>query len=111
MILSGEMMARQQRATLHFTSCADALVSQLRHMRWNEAADLVIRGLEGAITARTVTYDFHRQARASTLARALASCPTDELVARRPDGAGGREGQAAEVLRVWPGYHRQDVRG
>ena len=41
MILSGEMM--------------------LRHLQWNEAADLVIRGLEGAIAARTVTYDFHRQ--------------------------------------------------
>ena len=43
MILSGEMM--------------------LRHLHWNEAADLVIRGLEGAIAARTVTYDCHRQAR------------------------------------------------
>ncbi|HUF38482.1 MAG TPA: NADP-dependent isocitrate dehydrogenase [Anaerolineales bacterium] len=32
----------------------------LRYMRWTEAADLVIRGVEGAITARTVTYDFHR---------------------------------------------------
>ncbi|MCL4209117.1 MAG: isocitrate dehydrogenase (NADP(+)) [Phycisphaeraceae bacterium] len=39
-ILSGEMM--------------------LRYMGWTEAADLIIRGLEGAITARTVTYDFHR---------------------------------------------------
>ena len=41
MILSGEMM--------------------LRHLAWHEAADLVIKGLEGAIAARTVTYDFHRQ--------------------------------------------------
>jgi isocitrate dehydrogenase len=39
-ILSGEMM--------------------LRHMKWNEAADLVIKGMEGAITAKTVTYDFAR---------------------------------------------------
>ncbi len=39
-ILSGEMM--------------------LRHLGWGEAADLVIRGMEGAIGARTVTYDFHR---------------------------------------------------
>jgi isocitrate dehydrogenase len=39
-ILSGEMM--------------------LRFMGWNEAADLIIKGLEGAITARTVTYDFER---------------------------------------------------
>ena len=39
-ILSGEMM--------------------LRYMGWNEAADLIIKGVEGAITAKTVTYDFHR---------------------------------------------------
>ena len=39
-ILSGEMM--------------------LRYMGWNEAADLIIRGIEQAITARTVTYDFAR---------------------------------------------------
>ncbi len=39
-ILSGEMM--------------------LRHLGWNEAADLIIRGMEGAIVAKTVTYDFHR---------------------------------------------------
>ncbi len=40
-ILSGEMM--------------------LRYMRWNEAADLIIKGLDGAIQAKTVTYDFARQ--------------------------------------------------
>jgi isocitrate dehydrogenase len=39
-ILSGEMM--------------------LRHMGWREAADLVIKGMDGAIGARTVTYDFAR---------------------------------------------------
>lgn len=39
-ILSGEMM--------------------LRHLGWNEAADLVVRGVEGAIGAKTVTYDFAR---------------------------------------------------
>jgi len=39
-ILSGEMM--------------------LRYLGWDEAADLVIRGMEGAIAARTVTYDFAR---------------------------------------------------
>jgi isocitrate dehydrogenase len=32
----------------------------LRHMGWNEAADLVIKGMEGAIGAKTVTYDFER---------------------------------------------------
>jgi isocitrate dehydrogenase len=33
----------------------------LRHLLWNEAADLVIRGMDGAIGAKTVTYDFARQ--------------------------------------------------
>ncbi|HEX7557266.1 MAG TPA: NADP-dependent isocitrate dehydrogenase [Leptolinea sp.] len=40
LILSGEMM--------------------LRYLGWPEAADLVIRGLEGALAARTVTFDIHR---------------------------------------------------
>src|SRR4029078_5014606 len=39
-ILSGEMM--------------------FRHMGWNEAADLIIKGMDAAISARTVTYDFAR---------------------------------------------------
>jgi isocitrate dehydrogenase len=46
-ILSGEMM--------------------LRHLGWNEAADLVVRGMEGAIAAKTVTYDFHRLMEGATL--------------------------------------------
>lgn len=32
----------------------------LRHMGWNEAADLIVKGMEGAIGAKTVTYDFAR---------------------------------------------------
>lgn len=32
----------------------------LRHMGWNEAADLIIKGVEKSITAKTVTYDFER---------------------------------------------------
>jgi isocitrate dehydrogenase len=32
----------------------------LRHMGWFEAADLVIKGMNGAIRAKTVTYDFAR---------------------------------------------------
>jgi isocitrate dehydrogenase len=40
-VLSGEMM--------------------LRYLGWTEAADLVIRGMDGAIGARHVTYDFARQ--------------------------------------------------
>ena len=39
-ILSGEMM--------------------LRHMGWPEAADLVVKGMDGAIAAKRVTYDFAR---------------------------------------------------
>lgn len=32
----------------------------LRHLGWPEAADLIIKGVNGAIAARTVTYDFER---------------------------------------------------
>lgn len=32
----------------------------LRHMGWLEAADLIIKGMDGAIAAKTVTYDFER---------------------------------------------------
>ena len=32
----------------------------LRHMGWTEAADLIVNGMEGAISAKTVTYDFER---------------------------------------------------
>lgn len=46
-ILSGEMM--------------------LRYMGWKEAADLVLKGVEGAITSKRVTYDFHRLMDGATL--------------------------------------------
>jgi isocitrate dehydrogenase len=32
----------------------------LRHLGWNEAAELILKGVEGAIAAKTVTYDFAR---------------------------------------------------
>jgi isocitrate dehydrogenase len=32
----------------------------LRHLGWSEAADLIIKGMDGAITAHRVTYDFAR---------------------------------------------------
>ena len=32
----------------------------LRHMGWSEAADLIVKGVEGAISSKTVTYDFER---------------------------------------------------
>jgi isocitrate dehydrogenase len=39
----------------------------LRHMGWNEAADLIINGMNGAIQAKTVTYDFERLMEGATL--------------------------------------------
>ena len=39
----------------------------LRHMGWGEAADLIIKGMEGAILAGTVTYDFERLMEGATL--------------------------------------------
>ena len=39
----------------------------LRHMGWNEAADLIIKGMNGAIQAKTVTYDFERLMDGATL--------------------------------------------
>jgi isocitrate dehydrogenase len=32
----------------------------LRHLGWNEAADLIVRGISGAIAGKTVTYDLAR---------------------------------------------------
>ncbi len=39
----------------------------LRHMGWFEAADLIVKGMEGAISSKTVTYDFERLMEGSTL--------------------------------------------
>ena len=39
----------------------------LRHMGWIEAADLIIKGTNGAISAKTVTYDFERLMEGATL--------------------------------------------
>jgi len=39
----------------------------LRHMGWIEAADLIVKGMEGAISAQTVTYDFERLMDGATL--------------------------------------------
>ena len=41
----------------------------LRHMGWGEAADLIIKGVENAIAAKTVTYDFERLMPDATLLR------------------------------------------
>lgn len=39
----------------------------LRDMGWTEAADLIIKGISGAIAAKTVTYDFERLMPGATL--------------------------------------------
>ena len=39
----------------------------LRHMGWSEAADLLLKGMSGAINAKTVTYDFERLMEGATL--------------------------------------------
>jgi len=65
LVLSGEMM--------------------LRHMGWSEAADRVIRGVDGAITSRRVTYDFARLMReegAGEVVEVKCSEFGDEIVAR-----------------------------
>ncbi|MCB1662959.1 MAG: NADP-dependent isocitrate dehydrogenase [Pseudomonadales bacterium] len=42
----------------------------LRYMGWNEAADLIIKGTEAAIAAKTVTYDFERLMEGASLVSA-----------------------------------------
>ena len=51
----------------------------LRHMGWSEAAELIIKGMNGAIAAKTVTYDF---ARAMTGAKQVSSSEFGEAVIR-----------------------------
>ena len=41
-------------------------VMMLQHLGWNEAADLILKGLNDAIAAKTVTYDFARQMEGAT---------------------------------------------
>ena len=38
-----------------------------RYLGWDEVADLIIKGIDGAIGAKTVTYDFHRLMEGATL--------------------------------------------
>ena len=38
-----------------------------RYLGWWEAADLILKGMEGALAAKTVTYDFHRLMEGATL--------------------------------------------
>jgi len=68
-ILSGEMM--------------------LRYMGWGEAADLILRGMECAIAAKTVTYDFARlmegarEVKCSEFGDAVIRCMEDMSVEER----------------------------
>jgi len=38
-----------------------------RYLGWTEVADLIVKGMEGAIEAKTVTYDFERLMDGATL--------------------------------------------
>ena len=38
----------------------------LRYLGWGEAADLIVKGLEGSIRNKTVTYDFERMMEGAT---------------------------------------------
>ena len=42
-------------------------VLMLEHIGWQDAADRIVKGIEGAIKAKTVTYDFERQMDGATL--------------------------------------------
>ncbi|HNP95220.1 MAG TPA: NADP-dependent isocitrate dehydrogenase [Cyclobacteriaceae bacterium] len=42
-------------------------VMMLEHMGWQEAADLIVKGLESSISSKRVTYDFHRLMEGATL--------------------------------------------
>ena len=42
-------------------------VMMLEHLGWDEAAELVVKGMEGAVGAKTVTYDLERQMEGATL--------------------------------------------
>lgn len=44
----------------------------LRHMGWVEAADMILDGVQGAIEAKTVTYDFERLMEGASLVKASA---------------------------------------
>ncbi len=53
-------------------------VMMLEYLGWNEAASLIVRGLEASIQARRVTYDFERQMEGAT--RLKCSEFADEII-------------------------------
>jgi len=54
-------------------------VMMLEYMGWQEAADLIVKGIEGAISQKRVTYDFHRLMEGAT--KLKCSEFGDEIVA------------------------------
>ncbi len=73
MTLSGEMM--------------------LRYMGWTEAADLVVKGINGAIAAKMVTYDFHRLMEGATK---LSTSEFGETVVAHMDASAEDADRAAD---------------
>ncbi len=73
MTLSGEMM--------------------LRYMGWTDAADLVVKGINGAIAAKMVTYDFHRLMEGATK---LSTSEFGETVVAHMDASSGDSDKAAD---------------
>ncbi|UCD75270.1 MAG: NADP-dependent isocitrate dehydrogenase [Phycisphaerales bacterium] len=60
-----------------------------RYMGWTEAADLIITGMDGAIGAKTVTYDFERLMDGATLLKCseFADAIIEHMGAAVPAGA------------------------
>jgi isocitrate dehydrogenase len=76
-VLSGEMM--------------------LRYMGWTEAADLILKGINGAIAAKTVTYDFERLMEGAT--KLSTSAFGDAVISHMDDLAiGGEEADQYDKL-------------
>ncbi|MDY7108359.1 MAG: NADP-dependent isocitrate dehydrogenase [Planctomycetota bacterium] len=61
----------------------------LRYLGWDEAADLIITGMERAIAASTVTYDFHRLMEDATLLKCsgFADAVIEQMGSPVPAGA------------------------
>jgi len=65
----------------------------LRYMGWTEAADLIVKGINAAIAAKTVTYDFHRL---MTGATKLSTSEFGEAVISHMDADEEQEASAAD---------------
>jgi len=64
----------------------------LRYIGWGEAADLIEKGITGAIAAKTVTYDFHRLMKDAT--KLSTSKFGDAVIAHMDAGSGGGSHEA-----------------